>query len=240
MADQLLVTGPRGAPTGIGAVVFDFDDTLSDTLSARVDAMRRTFEQAGIASPGAEEFMQAQRGIPLQEMLDGFDGGRGNEMGLLELYREAYWHKEPGLLRLFDGVAELIEALERRGVAIGILTSKARDIEVRGRASGTVVELAELGLGALAKHTVGFEDVRNAKPHPEGLELLLRRLGARARDTLVVGDSHTDILAAHAAGCWSCLAGWGVPVEERDYGAAMPDVVAEHPLALRDLLAPGA
>ena len=184
--------------------------------------------------------MQAQRGIPLQVTLDGFYGGRGKEMGLLEIYRAAYWLKEPGLLRMYDGVAELIVALEQRGVAIGILTSKARDIVVEGHASGAVVELAELGLGALAEHAVGCEDVRNAKPHPEGLRLLMSRLGALARDTLVVGDSHTDILAAQAAGCWTCLAGWGVPAEERDFTAAMPDVVAEHPSALRDLLAPGA
>jgi pyrophosphatase PpaX len=234
--DALQVTGPRGMPSSIGAVVFDFDDTLAETLPARVEAMRRTFLAAGIGSPDAESFVHSQRGIPLRVSLDGFDGGRGKELGLLGAYRKAYWHKEPGLLRLFDGVSELVRALREHGTRSGILTSKARDIVVDGRASGTVVELAELGLGHLAEHTIGFEDVSQPKPHPEGLERLLGWLGATPGETLVVGDSAADILTAQNAGCWSCLAGWGVPTDERAFGEVTPDVVAEHPSAVQRLV----
>ena len=237
--DQLRVTGPRGAPRGISAVVFDFDDTLAETLPARVDTMRRTFAQAGVESPSAEHFVYTQRGVPLQDAFEAFDGGRGKDLGLLGLYRAAYWSKEPGLLRLFDGVSELIEALRAAGVPMGILTSKARDIVVEGRAAGTLVELDELELGDLSGHTIGYEDVTHPKPHPEGLERLLGQLNVRAVETLVVGDSHADILAAQAAGAWSCLAGWGVAPEERDLVAATPDIVAEHPSALRQLLVGG-
>ena len=236
LEDALQVTGPRGAPSLIRTVVFDFDDTLAETLPARVDAMRRTFLAAGIESPDAESFVHSQRGVPLQISLDNFDGGRGKELGLLAAYRKAYWHKEPGLLRAFDGVPELIEALRDHGTRLGILTSKARDFVVDGRGSGTVVELAELGWGHLAEHTIGFEDVSHPKPHPEGLERLLGWLGATPDETLVVGDSAADIMTAHNAGCWSCLAGWGVPPEERSFAEVTPDLVAEHPSSVQHLV----
>ena len=227
--ENLITTGPRGLPTGIDVVVFDFDDTLAETMPARIAAMRHTFETAGIRSPSPEEYVASQRGVPLQTSLDGFDGGRGAELGLLRLYRIAYWHKEPGLLRLFDGVTEMLRSLASAGVGMGLLTSKARDIVVEGRAAGAVVEVAELGLSDLFAHAVGVEDVTHPKPHPEGLERLLVALGATPERALVVGDSEVDMLTARNAGCWSCLAGWGVPAADRRFDAAMPDAVAEHP-----------
>ena len=226
------MTGSRGVPTGIQAVVFDFDDTLADTLVARTHAWRATFEWAGIKEPSAEDFVARQRGIPLQVSLDGFEHPRG----MLEEYRASYWAKEPGLLRLFDGIPELLKALREANVAVGIVTSKGRDLLVRGRAAGTLVELDELGLSWLAVHTVGFEDVSQPKPHPEGLFRVLDSLGAAPEATLVVGDSPADILAAQNGGCWSCLAGWGIPFKDRELSKATPDVVAEHPEALRMLL----
>lgn len=155
---------------------------------------------------------------------------------MLEIYRSAYWAKEPGLLRLFDGVQELVSALWEAGVPMGIVTSKGRDLLIDGRVAGTLVELEELGLGWLAPHTVGFEDVSLPKPHPEGLLRVLDGLGVTPEVTLVVGDSSADILAAQNAGCWSALAGWGVPLDQREMERAMPDVVAEHPAALRAVL----
>jgi len=170
MEHQVTITGYRGAPAGITAVVFDFDDTLADTLAARVHAWGKTFKWAGIQESSAADFVTAQRGVPLQVSLENLQKSRGvNTEGMLDAYRSAYWAKNPGLLRLFDGVPELMSALREASVPMGIVTSKGRDLLIDGRAAGALVELDELGLGWLAPHTVGFEDVSQPKPHPEGL-----------------------------------------------------------------------
>jgi phosphoglycolate phosphatase-like HAD superfamily hydrolase len=237
MAHELTITGSRGAPTAIQAVVFDFDDTLADTLAARVHAWGQTFAWAGIEKPSAADFVTEQRGVSLQGSVEILQKSRGvNTEGMLEAYRSAYWAKKPGLLRLFDGVQELVSTLRDAGVPMGIVTSKGRDLLIDGRAAGTLVELDELGLSWLAPHTVGFEDVSHPKPHPEGVLRVLDGLGVTPEVTLVVGDSPADILAAHNAGCWSALAGWGVPLDQREMAKATPDVVAENPSALGVLL----
>jgi phosphoglycolate phosphatase-like HAD superfamily hydrolase len=234
---EFTITGQRGAPTAIEAVVFDFDDTLADTLAARVHAWGQTFAWAGIDASSAADFVEQQRGVALQGSVANLQKSRGvNTEGMLDIYRSAYWAKEPGFLRLFDGVPELVSALREAGMPMGIVTSKGRDLLIDGRAAGTLVELDELGLGWLAPHTVGFEDVSLPKPHPEGLLRVLEGLGIAPEATLMVGDSPADILTAHNAGCWSCLAGWGIPEDQREMAKAMPDVVAEHPEALRALL----
>lgn len=225
----------RGEPLNLRAVVFDYDDTLADTTQARVLALRRTFEQLAITNVDADAFMVATRGIPFQVSFDAHDGGRWKDLGMMDVYRATYWAKERGLLSLFDGVAELLERLRTRDVRMGIVTSKARDIVVAGRAGGVLVELDELSLDWLGPYTIGFEDVRQHKPHPEGLERLLAMLGVSPEETLVVGDSVADIQLAQNAGCWICLAGWGVPAGERQLTVATPDLIAEHPLALLQL-----
>ncbi len=234
-----MIVGTRGAPSSLRAIVFDYDDTLADTLAARAVALRRTFEAVGITTD-ADAYLAATRGIPFQVSFQAYDGGRWKGLDMMEAYRTAYWAKERGLVRLFDGVAELLDHLRALNVRMGIVTSKARDIVVAGRAAGTLVELDELSLSWLAPYTIGFEDVREHKPHPEGLERLLATLGVRPEETLVVGDSFADIQLAQNAGCWSCLAGWGVPVEERQPAAATPDLIAEHPLAILQLFSQGA
>jgi pyrophosphatase PpaX len=233
-SDQLAITGGRGVPRGITTVVFDFDDTIADTLPAREDAMRRTFETAGVSTLDIEEYMRSQRGVPLQVALDAFDNGRGSKMDLLDIYRTAYWHRGPGFVFTYEGVPEMLSGLLAAGLRMGVLTSKAHNIDVGGRQAGTVVELEELGLSSMFERTVGYEDVMQPKPHPEGLNMLLEVLGATPEQTLVVGDSFADIATAHNGGCWSCLAGWGVPPDQRP--DVIADVVAEHPSAVLSML----
>ena len=230
------VTGARGSPSGIAAVVFDFDDTLADTWAARTEGVRQAFAGAGITAPTAEEFLAVVRGRPIGEEFDAFDGGRGEALGLFAAYRRAYWLKGPGLISLYDGVPELLEGLTSGGMRLGLFTSKSREMTVEGRRAGALVEMAELGIDRYFAHVVGFEDVARPKPHPEGLERLLTALGSTPAETLVVGDSANDVLAGLDAGCWSCLAGWGVPPGEREVEAVVPDIVVEHPAALLGLL----
>jgi len=114
-------------------------------------------------------------------------------------------------------------------VRLGIVTQKARQLEVEGRWVGAVQELEELGVANLFSMIVGFEDVSRHKPHPEGINLALSRLAALPRQTLVVGDSAADMEAARSAGCWSYYATWGIPAAELRLEAVQADLVAETP-----------
>lgn len=221
---------PRNAlPGNIDAVIFDYDDTLAETLPARIEAMRRAFAETGMTSHDPEAFVHASRGVPLQTALDGFDNGRGKQLNLTAIYRRLYWHKEPGFIYLYEGVQRLLDDLLASRVPMGLLTSKIREINVEGRRSGAVVELEELGIDGHFVHAIGVEDVTHPKPHPEGLERLLAHLGTRPERTLVVGDSWSDVQAARNGGCWSCLATWGLSDPEQQLAKASPDFMAAHP-----------
>lgn len=90
----------------------------------------------------------------------------------------------------YAGLAELFAGLRRHGRSIGVLsdypaTDKLVALEL---AADHVVSADDSGVGVL-------------KPHPRGLETLIRRAGATPDTTLLIGDRvERDGLVARAAG----------------------------------------
>ena len=218
------------------AVLFDHDDTLVDSRSARVAALDSSFSKFGIRRPRAYEFLLDLKGGQLEGALAELETKEGRRLDLFGHYRQAYWSGKPGLIRLYPGVRQLLAGLSRRGLSLGVVTQKDRSFEINGRKAGAQEELAELGLGALFPVVVGFEDVSNHKPDPECIRLALRGLGARPEETIVVGDSRADIEAARAAGCWSCHATWGMESDTLEFGDILADATVGTPNDLLRLL----
>ncbi len=219
-------------PAPLTTVLFDFDDTLVDSLRARVAALGQTFSGAGISHLSPVDFFHNLNGGQMETALAQVETETGVGQGLMERYRDAYWTKEPGSLTVYPGIQQLLQELASRGIKLGVVTQKDRDTEIDGRRAGVTAEMAELGLLDLFPVIVGFEDVTNYKPHPEGINLAMSRLEARPGETVVVGDSSADMSAARAAGCWSCHATWGLPAQVNGQVDFKADMVAKTPDAL--------
>lgn len=53
---------------------------------------------------------------------------------------------------------------------------------------------------------IGYEDVRNTKPYPDGVWLAARETGVLSSDQIaLVGDEKVDVVCAYRAGCWSFI-----------------------------------
>ena len=125
---------------------------------------------------------------------------------------------------LFDGVAEMLDALEAAGSTWGIVTNKpeylARDI------------LPQLGWDTRCAVLIGGDTLAEKKPHPLPLQVAAERIGIAIADCVYVGDDERDIQAARAAGMPSIAALWGyrqAHEEPAEWGA---DVLAEWPAEL--------
>ena len=95
---------------------------------------------------------------------------------IVERFKRIYWTKEPGTLRLHHGVEAVLNRLEQSGVLLALVTQKARSFEVEGVRAGVSVELEELGIDARFPVVIGFEDVSETKPYPEGILKALEQL----------------------------------------------------------------
>jgi HAD superfamily hydrolase (TIGR01509 family) len=89
---------------------------------------------------------------------------------------------------LLPGTAETLKALRRMGLKIGLCT-------INSEKSMNVI-LNRFGITDLFDVTVPRNKVKHFKPHPEHIEVALKALGASAKDTVVVGDSSTDMQSA--------------------------------------------
>jgi pyrophosphatase PpaX len=194
----------------VNTVLFDLDDTLLDSYRARIGALQDVFTQAKITSVTAESFLSNLQGAVFNEEIGRLAEKNSIKDSLFISYRHAYWIKKSGRIRLYPGISEMLRTLKARGFKLGIVTNKGRDFEFEGKRVGCRYELKEVGIADLFSAVIGFDDVREQKPHPEGINLALNQLGSEPDITLFVGDSAVDIQAAQNAGCWSCLATWGI------------------------------
>jgi pyrophosphatase PpaX len=214
---------------GIQAVLFDLDDTLLDSIKARVNALEHVFAEAGITGIKAGEFIYNLHGSPFVTALKELALAGNIHDDLFVKYRRAYWFKSMDSLRLFPGVREMLEKLKADGYKLGIVTSKMHDTIFEGSRIGCAIELEKLGIAGMFDAVVGLEDVTHPKPDPECIHLALSKIGVIPVNTLVAGDSAADMAAARAAGSKSCLAAWGLPGSPDPAEAKAADFVASEP-----------
>ncbi len=175
------------------AVVFDFDLTLVDSragiASCHAYAMRE------LALPNADSKVAeatAMIGLPAHEVFALLFPGNDQADEYVRLYQVRAGEIMTASTSLLPGARETIEALRRRSVRLGIVSTKLR---VR------VEEfLRREGLLSSFDAVIGPEDVPTYKPDPEGLLLALERLGVEKSEALYVGDTLIDAETAQSAG----------------------------------------
>ncbi|MNC51148.1 Pyrophosphatase PpaX [compost metagenome] len=100
----------------------------------------------------------------------------------------------------------MLEELHRAGLRLGVVTSKIRKTSLMG--------LERFGLTPYLDAIITVEDVVEPKPHGEGILKAASILGVKPEETLMVGDSQYDILAAKHAGTRAAGVAWTAKGEE--------------------------
>ena len=66
-----------------------------------------------------------------------------------------------------------------------------------------------IGIAPYLSAYVAEDDVKEKKPAPEAVVVLLERFGVQPSEAVVVGDTTFDILMGHRAGCPTCGVTYG-------------------------------
>jgi beta-phosphoglucomutase-like phosphatase (HAD superfamily) len=140
------------------AVLYDFDGTLADTTELIMRCYRHTMSTHLGSVPPEEEWLSGF-GTPLELQIGRFARTGEECEAMLDTYRAYQEAHYETLLRPFPGAVEVVAELERRGVALAIVTSRHQRSTLRG------IELC--GLTRHFEVIVTPEDVTHAKPHPE-------------------------------------------------------------------------
>ena len=218
----------------VRGVLFDLDGTLIDSAPDLAGAANRLRADHGL-EPLPFEMLRPMVGSGARGMV-GVAFGVAPGQPRFESLRDAFLaHYEAGLLqrtRPFEGVDEMLSALEAACIPWGIVTNKAT------RFTRPIV--AGLNLAQRAAVVVCGDTTPHSKPHPEPLWHAARAMGLAPEGVVYVGDDLRDAQAARAAGMAMVAATWGYlglgePVHS--WGA---DVLMDSPsLLLEWLRAPG-
>jgi phosphoglycolate phosphatase len=131
---------------------------------------------------------------------------------------------------LYAGVKEMLVAVQQGdGVArkLAVLSNKPVN------PSRAIVEA--LGIAGFFLSIYGGNSFPTKKPDPEGVQTILREAGARAEETLIIGDSEIDVLTGRNAGLWTCGVTYGFAPQS--LSLAPPDVTVDSPRELAELFA---
>lgn len=211
-----------------GLVLFDLDGTLLDSapdMVATVNRMRAARGRGPMAledlRPHVSKGSRAMSAAAFPELGGEVPGEMIREF--LDTYeQELGRHSQP-----FDGVAELLDAIDEGGARWGIVTNKP---EYLARQT-----LPKLGWDLRCAILIGGDSLPQRKPHPLPLLHAAGRLGVAIEACAYVGDDQRDIEAARAAGMRSVVALWGYRPDGDDPARWGGDVMVE---TARDLLDP--
>ena len=211
--------------------IFDCDGTLVDSQANICMAIEDCFGRASLVPPGREVSRRVV-GLSLVEAMQALhpEGTAEVHAILAEDYKSAFQRlRGNGLVEepLFDGIADIVTALDEGGWLLGVATGKSD--------RGLKLCLDHHGL-ARRFVTLQTADRHPSKPHPAMIHAAMAEAGAAPETTVMIGDTTYDMAMAVAAGVTAIGVAWGYHERQelRDAGA---DWVAEHPAEIAAWLA---
>ena len=187
----------------IRAVLFDLDGTLLDTAPDLAAALNHVLQQNGRAPLAYETIRRVvshggraliELGFGPQSEVPEFEQRRQQ---LLDYYLQNICHQT----RLFAGMPDILDELEKRNIAWGIVTNKPGWL--------TTPLLRKLELLERPACVISGDTLPERKPHPAPLLHASTLLGTEPHNCVYIGDAERDIQAGRNAGMKTVVALFG-------------------------------
>lgn len=195
----------------IRGVIFDNDNTIAkiypDPKGYWLEVFLATVEECGGKVPeGREEeymlayytgrnFINRLKELGVTNDWDGFQAAKGrvDERLRVELIKS-------GKSYLFPDAVELINYLGRAGIKFGVATFTSRPV--------VMAAFDQLPEVPRPQGFFGWEDSlekKLEKPNPEIAYMVLKQMGVKPEESIMVGDRLTDVELGNQSGMMSCL-----------------------------------
>ena len=210
------------------AIIFDLDGTLLDTLNDLADSVNHVLTNHSMKNRTVDEIRSfIGNGVPTliaRSVPAGTD-----ENTTAECVREmAEYYKDHADIKTkpYDGIAELLEALNKQGIKTAVVTNKVEN---------AAVILCNNKFGDIFDCVIGDNGKGRLKPYPDNVFRALDILGFPREEVLYAGDSDVDMITAENAGLRSIGVTWGFRDEDvlRKNGA---DFIVHYPTEILKIL----
>ncbi len=214
----------------VSTILFDLDGTLVDTAPDLAHALNLQLVRHGkqplayeairpFASHGSRGLVGLGFGITPKD--DNFSKMRDEYLSIYD----TVFTRSPVLL---PGIADLLQAIENKGIKWGVVTNKPRRF--------TQPLIKSMDLDKRAACVVSGDDAPQPKPSPETLLIACYQMGVKPENCMYVGDAERDMIAGKAAGMKTVVALFGyidVTDKPAEWGA---DALIQMPKQLIEIL----
>jgi pyrophosphatase PpaX len=210
----------------IDTIIFDFDGTLVNTNDVIISAWQHTYMTYRDCHMPLEHIKKCFGEPLLVTMAREFPEIKSEDAA--EVYRAHQRENADELVKIFPNMEQLLKALKEKGLKVGIVTSRTRQ--------STLDYLRKFGIEEYFDDLVSCDDTEKHKPDPQPLLMGLKKLDAKAQNTLMIGDSVFDMKCANGAGVKTVLVGWRETTDEHALEQCQIDYEILEPMELIEIV----
>ncbi len=208
-------------------ILFDLDGTLIDSapdLALSVNYMLRSVNHNEFSEEVIDSWVGNGAATLVKRALSGnkiVDDNINHELfdRSLSIFLEYYKNNLCVKTTPYPNVKATLQALKSDGYKLAVITNKPFNF----------IEpiLEQLELDNLFELCIGGDSLSEKKPSPLPLQYVCKKLNTKPRNTLMIGDSKNDILAAQAANIQSIAVSYGYNYGE-DIRVYKPDLTIDN------------
>jgi len=208
-------------------ILFDLDGTLIDSapdLARSVNYMLRSINHNEFSEEVIDSWVGNGASTLVKRALSGnkiVDENINNDLfdRSLSIFLEYYKNNLCVKTTPYSNVKTTLQTLKDDGYKLAIITNKPFDF----------IEpiLKQLRLDNLFELCIGGDSLDEKKPSPLPLQYVCKKLNTKPKNTLMIGDSKNDILAAQAANIQSIAVSYGYNYGE-DIRVYKPDLTIDN------------
>ncbi len=211
----------------INCVIFDLDGTLLNTLDDLANAANYTLEKFGYPTFDTEKYKTfVGNGMKnlIKRILPEDARTPETEEKVLSVFMEYYSAHSTDLTRPYDGVEEMIDALKKMGVKIGMVTNKAHN---------AAIAIMEKYFSGKFDCVLGQSEKFPLKPNPASAIFVCESLKSTPANSIFVGDSGVDMETGKNGGFYPVGVLWGFRKEDELYENGAKEVISNPAELLR-------
>ena len=192
------------------AYIFDLDGTIVDSLGAIADCANACLKEQGFLPHSLEAYKEfigdGQYELIKRSLRAAGDVNLEKYEVTMARYIELFEHRCHIGCEAYDGIKEMLLALKEKGIKLAVLSNKAHK---------NTVKVVEHVFGTeLFDEVQGQLDHVNRKPSPDGVFMIMEKLGVTSEECVYVGDTCVDMQTGKAAGIFTVGVTWGFRARE--------------------------
>lgn len=187
------------------AVIFDLDGTVVDSVGAIARCANERLKEAGLCEQPVEKYKYFA-GDGQYELIKRALAAAGDEQlihydEVMKSYIEHFRDTCHIGCKPYPGIVEMLKALKKNNIRIAVLSNKAH---------ANTIKVIEYVFGEnFFDYVQGQIEGINRKPSPDGVYMVMDRLGVTKEESLYVGDTSVDMKTGKAAGIFTVGVTWG-------------------------------